>query len=91
MLVLDELADCVSGKDTVEQEIDRRELVEAINSFMSGLPERKRNLFIRRYWYADAVADIAGAYGMGAGNVAKTLERVRKQLKAYLTERGFAL
>ena len=91
VLVLEELADCVSGTDTVEQEIDRRELIRAVNSFVSGLPERKRHLFVRRYWYADPIADIADVYGMGAGNVAKTLERVRKQLRIYLMERGFAL
>ena len=45
-LVLDELADCVSGKDNVEQEIDRRELTEAVNAFVAGLPERKRKIFV---------------------------------------------
>ena len=90
-LVLDELADCVSGKDNVEQEIDRRELTEAVNAFVAGLPERKRKIFVRRYWYADPVSEIAGVYGMGSGNVSKTLERMRKQLRNYLTERGFEL
>lgn len=66
-LVLDELADCVSGKDNVEQEIDRRELTEAVNAFVAGLPERKRKIFVRRYWYADPVSEIAGVYGMGPG------------------------
>lgn len=90
-LVLDELADCVSGKDNVEQEIDRRELTEAVNAFVAGLPERKRKIFVRRYWYADPVSEIAGVYGMGSGNVSKTLERMRKQLRNYLTERGVEL
>lgn len=90
-LVLDELADCVSGADSVEQEIDRRELIEAVNSFVAGLPEIKRKIFVRRYWYADPISKIAAIHGMGAGNVAKTLERTRKQLKRYLTERGFEL
>ena len=88
-LVLDELADCVSGKDNVEQEIDRLELIEAVNSFVADLPEIKRKIFVCRYWYADPVSEIAGVYGMGAGNVSKMLERVRKQLRNYLTERGF--
>ena len=87
-LVLDELADCVSGKDNVEQEIDRLELIEAVNSFVADLPEIKRKIFVCRYWYADPVSKIAGVYGMGAGNVSKMLERVRKQLRNYLTERG---
>lgn len=89
--VLDELMDCVSDIDNVEQIIDRQELIKAVNSFVRGLSAKKRNIFVRRYWYADSVSEIAGDYGILQGNVSKTLERTRKQLKAYLTERGFEL
>ena len=88
-LVLDELIDCVSDADSVEQIVDRRELIEAINTFVWGLSAEKRSIFVRRYWYADPVSKIAEDHGMRAGNVSKILERTRKQLKAYLTERGF--
>lgn len=33
VLVLDELEDCVSGSDSVEGEMERRELAELLNSF----------------------------------------------------------
>lgn len=91
VLVLDELADCVSDTDDVEQIMDREELKKAIDSFVRGLPTEKRNIFVRRYWYADPVSEIAKDYGMMQGSVSKTLERTRKQLKAHLTERGFEL
>lgn len=90
-LVLDELADCVSDADNVEQIIDHQELIKTIDSFVRSLSTDKRNIFVRRYWYADSVSDIAKAYGMLQVTVSKTLERTRKQLKAYLTERGFDL
>lgn len=90
-LVLDELAECISGVDHVEQIIDRQELIESLNSFVRNLPTEKRNIFVRRYWYADSVQSIANDYGMLKGTVSKTLERTRKQLKAYLTERGFEI
>lgn len=90
-LVLDELIDCVSDTDSVEQIVDRRELIGAINTFVRGLSAEKRSIFVRRYWYADPVSKIAEDHGMGAGSVSKVLERTRKQLKAYLTERGFEL
>lgn len=90
-LVLNELADCVSDRDAVEQNIDRQELSAAINLFAKNLPARKRNIFVRRYWYADSVSCISRDYGMLPGTVSKTLERIRKQLKVYLTERGFDL
>lgn len=91
ILVLEELADCVSDTDSTEQIIERRELLQAIHLFIRNLPDRKRYIFVRRYWYADAVSAIAGNCGMMPGTVSKMLERTRKQLKAYLTERGFSL
>lgn len=90
-LVLDELGDCVSGSDNIEQVIDRQEIIKAVNSFVRNLPLNKRNIFVRRCWYADSVSDIAKDYKMSQGSVSKTLERTRKQLKAYLEERGFEL
>jgi len=90
-LVLDELTDCVSDTENVEQIIDRRELVKTINIFVRSLSLEKRNIFVRRYWYADSISKIAADYGMLQGSVSKTLERTRKKLKLYLTERGFKL
>ncbi len=90
-LVLGELTDCVSDKDDVEQIIDRQELEKAINLFVRSLSTDKRNIFVRRYWYADSVTKIANDNGMLQGSVSKALERMRKQLKVYLTERGFEL
>ena len=89
--ILDELTDCVSGIDNVEQIMERQELIQAFNTFVRGLPSKKRVIFTRRYWYADPISDIAKDYHMLQGTVSKTLERTRKQLKAYLTERGFDL
>ena len=54
-LVLDELTDCVSDIDDVEQLIDRQELAKSINAFVRSLPTEKRNIFVRRYWYADSI------------------------------------
>ncbi len=45
-LVLDELTDCVSDTDDVEQIIDRQELEKVINTFVRNLPTEKRNIFV---------------------------------------------
>ena len=77
--------------DDVEQEIDRRELVATINSFLETLPPKKRNIFICRYWYSDSVSSIARRYEMTESNVSVTLNRLRSKLKEYLSERGYVL
>lgn len=48
-LVLDELGECVSGADSVEQEVEKKELIRAINSFLDTLSQEKCNIFLCRY------------------------------------------
>lgn len=89
--VLDELTDCVSGAEDVEREHEYRELVKAIDEFLSDLPPEKRRIFVCRYWYADSVADIARRSGMMEGAVSMALNRLRRKLREHLIERGFDL
>lgn len=90
-IILDELAELVSGNDDVEQEIGRKELVGTIDTFLETLNSDKRDIFIRRYWYSDSISDIADRHGMKEGAVSMTLGRIRGQLHKYLLERGFEL
>ena len=62
---------------------------EAIGRFAEALPERECSLFVRRYFYAEAIADIARRYQMTENNVAVSLSRIRKKLRRYLAEGGF--
>ena len=90
-LILSELGDCVSGKESVEQEIDRKELLSEINGFLAGLSKEKRQMFVRRYWYAESVRELAKRYDVSEGSVTMALKRVREQLKEVLTKRGYVL
>lgn len=90
-VVLDEIGEFVSGADDVEQEIDRRELIRAIDTFLSTLTPKKRGIFVRRYWYFDNISDIASRFGMTENNVSVTINRLRLKLRRYLLERGFEL
>lgn len=87
--VLDELAECVSGRESAERETDRKELAAAINGFLASLPRKKRDIFLRRYWYSDSVSEIARRHGMKDGAVSAALSRLRGALRSYLTERGY--
>ena len=89
--VLEEIAELVSDTDSVEQEVDRRELVKAIDAFLDGLPTEKRSLFLCRYWYFDSVSNLASRFGMTENHVSVTLNRLRRKLHDSLLERGFDL
>lgn len=88
-LVLDEIAELVSGEESAEQKLAHQELLAAINSFLRSLPESKRRIFVCRYWYFDSIAAIASRFGMSANHVSVTLSRLRCKLRKYLAERGF--
>ena len=89
--VLDELVGCVSGNEDVEQAYEYKELVAAINDFLSALPAEKRNIFVCRYWYTDSISDIAARYDMTYATVSMMLNRLRTKLHNYLIERGYRL
>ena len=89
--VLDELEELVSGAEDVDRALDDRALTAAVDEFLDGLPERKRNIFVRRYWYTESVTAIAARYGMSTGAVSMTLARLREKLREHLRKGGFAL
>ena len=90
-LILDELGEIVSGKESVEDEIDKKELLRDINGFLNSISEYKRGIFIRRYWYSDKVSDIAQRYGRSENSVSVELNRIRKKLSDHLLKRGYEL
>ena len=84
----EELEQCIPSPDDTESRIDALLLSEAINAFLSTLSEDKRNVFIRRYWFMDSVADIAKRYGMSQSKIKSILFRSRNQLREYLEKKG---
>lgn len=90
-LALNELEDCVSGIDNTEEDITAKELQQEIDLFLDGLSKRNRGLFIRRYWYMDSIPKLAERFKISENHVSVTLNRIRKQLKKYLTERGYQI
>ena len=88
-LVYEELSECISDGRDIESEIIAKELGQAVSSFIAALPEREGDIFIRRYFFMEAVKDIAEGYGMTPGNVSVTLNRTRGKLKEYLESSGY--
>ena len=83
-LALDELAECVGDPAGVEDRAEAAELAVTVNRFLRELPERQRDVFIRRYWYLDSVADVALRFGYSQSKVKSMLHRTRCQLRKYL-------
>ena len=88
-LIYEELSEFISAGQDVESEILAKELGQAVNSFVRELPEREGDIFIRRYFFMEAVKDIAEGYSMTPANVSVNLGRTRKKLKEHLKKNGY--
>ena len=83
--VTEELTDCIpDSAPTPFAEFEGKRLRQAINRFLAGLPEERRVMFVKRYFYAESVSDIARALRLTESNVKVTLHRTREALKQYL-------
>lgn len=88
-LVLEELGECVSGSGSVEDEVERRELLHQINVFLEKLPDTERRIFLCRYWYCEPVSSIAERFGYTESRVASQLYRTRNRLRSGLKKEGY--
>ena len=87
-LVLDELEACIPSPVNVEADYELKELTEEINCFLSRLSYFDRFLFVRRYWYADSVGDIAAEMQIPENRVSVRLFRLREKLRKTLQKEG---
>ena len=85
------MAECLPAPDDLESRLNDMVVQEALNGFLGTLGEEKRNIFLRRYWYLDSVAEIAKRFCISQSKVKTTLFRVRNQLREYLEKEGYTL
>lgn len=90
-LSLEELEECISKEQNVENQIELRELKWIVAKFIEKLPKEKRILFLRRYWFLQSVSEMARDYEITPKNMSVKLLRIRKELKEYLKEEGFEI
>ena len=68
--------------------VDELILRDTINAFLASLSKEHRVIFMRRYWYASTVADIAKDYRIPEGTVKSILARTRIKFKKFLEKEG---
>lgn len=86
-VAMEEIETCIAAPDTVEAEIEARELARIIEGFLDMLTPEDRVIFLRRYWFADRCRDIAERVGLTEKNISVRLIRIREKLRKYLIER----
>lgn len=85
---LEECIPCVQqGRDLCTEE----NLTEIIENFLETLDKKSRVMFVKRYWYAQPIKELAVEFGMTENYVAVKLLRIRQKLKKYLEKEGIVL
>ena len=87
--LLDELEEIVAGPSDPEAEVMSEELGAVVDAFLRTLPEREAGIFLRRYFYAEPVAEIAKDWDLSVTNTSVILHRVRGKLRAVLEKEGY--
>lgn len=88
-LVLDELEECITAENSVETELEKKQLTEAVNGFLQTLSLTERRIFICRYFYMDSVESVCKKFGFSESKVKSMLFRAREKLRVYLRKEGF--
>ncbi len=85
--IIDELTELASDY-SVEAVAEQREIIAEINAYLKHITERKRKVFVLRYWYCCEVPEISAVTGLTEANVYNVIKRERKKLIEHLKKRG---
>ncbi len=84
----DELADTFPDEETLEKELDRRELAGLLDRFLSRQTKRDKQLFLGRYFAGKSIFELAQLLDMTQENCRVRLLRLRKKLRQFLQKEG---
>lgn len=84
--LVEEIAEALPDGDG--DAIERIAVRDTLNRFIMSLSPTNRMIFMRRYWYCDAVRDIARAMHMTETGVTMRLTRMRRKLRKALGAEG---
>lgn len=85
---LDELLEIADPAGGPEDAVDLAELTAALNSFLSRLLPKDRQLLMGRYYAGEGYREMALRLDMTEDNCQVRVSRLRKKLKKYLEKEG---
>lgn len=83
----EEMESCIPDRKR-DLELESRELGRLLDAFLRTLTPGNQMIFLRRYWYADTVGEIAARYGFSESAVQMRLSRTKEKLRTYLEKEG---
>ena len=84
---ISEFADsCEDAGQNVESEMLRKEHMARLNEAIAAMPDKERELMLRKYYYLQSSKTIAEAMGMSVNAVDSKLSRLRSKMREEFRE-----
>jgi len=88
---LTELEDFIMGDEDIGSDFDADRLGNVLSDFVRSLSERKRFVFISRYYMAEPIETIASELRLSRSMINKELAAIRTALKEKLESEGYSI
>ena len=90
-VALSELEAFLTDGESVDSRLDAKELGRVISDFVRRFPQRRRFIFMSRYYAYEPIDTIAKELDLSRSMVNKELAAIRKALKEKLESEGYVL
>ena len=91
MTVGEEFLETIPDNCNLAEQFEAGRAGRIINELLQTLPEHEREVFVLRYYFGEAVADVANDMDFSVGKVKSILMRIRRKLADKLKKEGFIL
>lgn len=90
-LALEEISHYIPTGNSLDTQIEYKELLSSIEHFLHTLKKEDASLFLFRYFYFKSIEELSHLFSIRKGTIKVRLHRIRKQLKLYLEKEGIVL
>lgn len=88
---LSELEDFIIGDEDIGSDFDAERLGKVLSDFVRSLPERRRLIFMSRYYLSEPIETIASELSLSRSMINKELAAIRTDLKEKLESEGYSI
>ncbi len=87
----EELDGSLGAPETMDERLDLERLGQSIDAFLRRASREARVIFLRRYWFADSIDEIAARLHVSQSKVKSSLFRTRSALREFLRKEGYTI
>ena len=88
-VIFEEVSEWLHSDHDVERKVSEQALSDEIERFLDSISDIERNVFVRRYWYMQSIAEIAEYHSFSESKVKSMLFRIRKKLYEKLKKENY--